>query len=129
MDTKDQRSDLIPPGEGVTADVPVEESLGEFGTASAVRARGYWESVWIRFRKDKFAISGGIWILFVIFMGFVGAPIVAKILGHGPNDLFYGALDPDTLLPVGPWTWVSEAPYSGAVGDYGTTLFVLAWDD
>ena len=25
-----------------------------------IKARGYWEQVWIRFRRDKFAIAGGV---------------------------------------------------------------------
>ena len=43
------------------------------------------------------------------------------LLGHGPNDQFYTAVDPDTYLPVGPMTRV-QTP------DGGTTLFILGAD-
>ena len=60
--------------------------------------------------------------------GFVGAPIAANILGHGPDDHLHLRARPDILLPVGPLTHVSDAPYAGATGDFGTTLFVLGGD-
>jgi len=119
---------VLSSGGGLAAAVAIESGpeLGE-GTAP-VRARGYWEQVWIRFRRDKIAIMGGVYILLVTLSGFILAPIVAKILGHGPGDQFAFGLDQNSLLPVGPWTHVSEAPYAGASGDFGTTLFVLGGD-
>ena len=87
----------------------------------AVKARGYWEQVWRRLRRDRFALAGGAFIVLMFFVAFVGAPIAAKILGHGPNDQFYTAVDPDTFLPVGPMTKV-ETP------EGGTTLFILGAD-
>jgi hypothetical protein len=53
-----------------------------------VRARGYWEQVWIRFRRDKIAIAGGFFIVFLFLAAFVGGPIAAHVLGHGPNDQY-----------------------------------------
>ena len=100
----------------------------DVGTSAPIRARGYWENVWLRFRRDKFAIAGGVWILFIIFVGFAGAPIAAHFLGHGPNDQFSGGLDSKTVLPVGPLTQVSAAPYVGAVGNFGSTYFILGAD-
>src|SRR5262245_42131262 len=78
------------------------ESGTELGEIEAVKARGYWEQVWIRLKRDKVAIAGGIFIIGLVFVAFIGAPIAAAILGHGPNDLFFSAVDPNTLLPVGP---------------------------
>jgi len=87
----------------------------------AVKARGYWEQIWRRLKRDRFALAGGAFIVLMFFVAFVGAPIAAKILGHGPNDQFYTAVDPDTYLPVGPMTRV-QTP------DGGTTLFILGAD-
>ena len=126
MATK-ERPELVSSGAGLAAAVAVE-AHGELGVEGTIRARSYWENVWLRFRRDKFAIAGGVWILLVLLIGFIGAPIAAKILGHGPNDLFAGGLDEKTLLPVGPFTHVSAAPYPGAVGHYGSTLFILGGD-
>ena len=98
-------------------DAPAGPVVGE----SAVKARGYWEGVWLRLRRDRIALAGAVFIIILFFVAFAGAPIAAKILGHGPNDQFYTAIDPDTFLPVGPMTWV-ETP------DGGKTLFVLGAD-
>jgi peptide/nickel transport system permease protein len=122
-----ERPELVSSGAGLATAVAAE-THGELGSEGAVRARGYWEGVWIRFRRDRFAIAGGLYIVFLLFVGFVGAPIAAALLGHGPNDLFAGGLNPSTLLPVGPWTHVGTAPYPGATGDFHSTLFILGAD-
>src|SRR5207244_8090898 len=60
---------------------------------------------------------------------FAGGPLAAWLLGHGPNDQFFaGGVDQKTLLPGGPWHHVSLAPYAGAAGHYGSTLFILGSD-
>ena len=84
------------------------ESGGGLGDIEAVRARGYWELVWIRFRRDKIAVVSGIFIILLILTAFAGAPIAKRVLGHGPNAIFIGtqALSSD-LQPAGPWTHVT----------------------
>jgi peptide/nickel transport system permease protein len=112
-----------------TADeVPLDVGPLDATTAEKVKARGYWELVWIRFRRDKLAVVSIGFIIFLLFMAFIGGPIFARILGHGPNDIFSNGVDPETLAPVGPWTWVSTAPYPGAPGHWSKELFVLGAD-
>jgi peptide/nickel transport system permease protein len=126
-----ERPELVPAAAGLAATIAAEThgEVGE-GDATFVRARGYWEQVWLRFRRDRIAIAGGVFIVLLVFCAFAGAPIAAHYLGHGPNDQFFGGgVDQKTLLPVGPWTWVSEAPYAGAVGHFGHTLFLLGASD
>jgi peptide/nickel transport system permease protein len=122
-----EHPELVSSGAGLATAVAAE-THGELGIETAVRARGYWEGVWLRFRRDKFAIAGGMYIVFLVLVAFAGAPIAASLLGHGPDEQFAGGLDPNTTLPVGPWTHVSEAPYVGATGHFGTTLFILGGD-
>jgi peptide/nickel transport system permease protein len=101
----------------------VQRALSGSGPPAStdVKARGYWELVWIRFRRDKLAIAGGIFIVFMFLVAFVGAPVASSILGHGPNDQFFDAVDQDTFLPVGPLSQVKTPS-----GD--TTFFVLGSD-
>ena len=82
------------------------ESGAELGDIEAVRARGYWELVWIRFRRDKIAIASGAFIVLLVLIAFAGAPIAKRALGHGPNTIFIGtqAVSED-LQPAGPMTW------------------------
>jgi peptide/nickel transport system permease protein len=124
------RPELVPAGAGLAASVAVETAGAASEAAGPrVKARGYWEQVWLRLRRDRVAIVAGCFIVFLVLAAFAGAPIASKLLGHGPNDIFQaGAIDQTSLLPVGPWTHVSEAPYVGAQGDFGTTLFILGAD-
>ncbi len=87
-----------------------------------VKARGYWEQIWLRLRRDKLALAGGVFIILMFLVAFVGGPIAAKILGHGPNDQFFNGVDSNTYLPVGPFTHV-------ALPSGGSTLFVLGASD
>jgi peptide/nickel transport system permease protein len=112
------------PGGGVA---PVEETmLDDELVVQGIEARGYWQSVWLRLRRDKLALAGGVFIVFLIVVAFAGAPIAAKLLGHGPNEPFLvsGGLDADQL-PAGPWTHVGKLTDDGAIDEQ---LFVLGSD-
>jgi peptide/nickel transport system permease protein len=97
--------------------------------AVVVKARGYWEQVWLRFKQDRIAIVGGIFIIVLVLAAFFGGPIAAQILGHGPNTIFANGVDANTLQPVGPMTKISTAPFPTAAGTKGfedTTLILGA---
>jgi peptide/nickel transport system permease protein len=84
------------------------------GETVTVGARGYWESVWFRLRKDKIALVGAGFIVFLFLVAFAGAPIVAHYLGHGPNEPFFSGGGVDSqLLPAKPWTHVQLITASG----------------
>ena len=91
-----------------------------------IKARGYWELVFIRFRRDRVAVGGGIFIIALFVSAFVLAPIFAHILGHGPNDIFADGVQ--NSKPVGPWSWIDTAPYPGAIGDFPKELEPLGAD-
>src|ERR1700746_382228 len=90
-----------------------EETHAELGETEEIRARGYWELVWRRFRRDKVAIASGVFIILLLFVAFGGAPIARHIVGHGPNDLFLGPPAVSLAgLPANPWTHVPN-PITG----------------
>ena len=97
------------PGSAVAA-----ETHGELGELDEIRARGYWELVWRRFRRDKVAIISGFFIIFLFLVAFAGAPIAQHYIGHSPSDLFVGppAVQLPSLLPANPGTWIQN-PYTG----------------
>jgi peptide/nickel transport system permease protein len=116
------KSELVSSDAGLVAAIAVE-SHGELGEGLApVEARSYWNQVWRRFRRDRVAIASGIFILFLIAVAIVGGPIASRLLGHGPNDIFFDGVDQD-LLPVGPMTWVQDPLRPGE-----QTLFILGAD-
>src|SRR6185503_3152854 len=100
---------LVSSGAGLTSAVGVESGT-DLGDTEAVRARGYWELVWRRLRRDKVAIASGIFIVFLILVAFIGAPIARHFIGHGPDDIFTGtaAVDSVSLLPANPWTHIDN---------------------
>ena len=67
-----------------------------------VEGRTPWQLFWRRFRRDKFAIAGFIFIIIMAVIA-VSAPFISNSLVHrGPNDLFiYETLD-EYGLPIGP---------------------------
>ena len=97
--------EILGGGAGLAGAVAIESGteLGEI----EVKARGYWEQVWRRFKRDKIALAGGITIIFLILAAFIGAPIAKHFLHHGPDDQFYNALTP-LGAPIGPWHWVDD---------------------
>src|SRR5919108_6651813 len=100
-----QEKDLVVSGAAGLGAAVASETHGELGEIEAIRARGYWELVWIRFRRDKVAIASGIFIILLVLTAFIGAPVAKHYLGHGPNEIFVGT-KAVTLgqLPAGPWT-------------------------
>ena len=108
--------------------VPVEIAPAD-GGAQAVKARGYWEQVWLRLRRDRVAIAGGTSSSSCFSSRSSARRSPSAHLGHGPNDVnTSGGLDPSSQLPVGPWTTVTTEPYPGAPGEWNDTLYVLGAD-
>ena len=100
-----KRREVLSAGAGLAAEVALE-SGGEFGEIE-IKARGYWEQVWRRFRRDKVAIASGFFIIFLFLAAYLGAPLAKRWLGHGPDDIFTTeGVNQTTLVPVGPLTSV-----------------------
>jgi peptide/nickel transport system permease protein len=110
--------EVLGSGPGLASAVALE-SGAELGDVE-IHARGYWEQIWRRFKRDKVAIGGGITIILLILAAFIGAPIAQHFLHHSPNDQFYTALTP-LGAPVGPWSTVSNG--------LGGTAFLLLGAD
>jgi peptide/nickel transport system permease protein len=131
--TEQKERELVGSQAGLASAIAVE-THGELGEIEAVRARGYWEQVWRRFRRDKVALASGGFIIFLVFIATAGGPIAAHFLGHGPNDLNLSAgLHGVNQLPVGPWSHVPcsgfAVPPSGCQGHaQGTQLYILGAD-
>jgi peptide/nickel transport system permease protein len=132
MAKQEQRPAVIGAGAGLAGTVAAESGV-ELGELEPVRARGYWEQVWGRFRHDRLAIVGGCFIVFLFVVAFGGSPIAKDQLGHGPNDQFTdltgGAFNVDGQ-PAGPWAHVNAGVGGYCVsGEACTkTLFVLGSD-
>jgi peptide/nickel transport system permease protein len=84
---------------------PALEEQFEPGAADSVvaaRARSSWELFRHRFKQDKAAMAGAVTLAILVVLALT-APLLAKLVGHGPNELFGDQmLTPDIGLPKGP---------------------------
>ena len=114
MSQQEQDQVVVSGAAGLGAAV-ASESGGELGDLGAVQARGYWELVWRRFRRDKVAIASAVFIVLLLLTAFVGAPLAKHWVGHGPTDIFAAVpqvVELPSLLPAGPMTHFTN-PYTG----------------
>jgi peptide/nickel transport system permease protein len=102
--------EVLGAGAGMAGAVALESGI-ELGEIE-IKARGYWEQVWRRFRRDKIAIGGGVTIILLLLAAFIGAPIAKALLGHGPDDLFYTAMNAQGQ-PIGPLSRVDDPLHPG----------------
>jgi peptide/nickel transport system permease protein len=80
--------------------------------------RSPWEIFWGRFRKDRVALVAlGVIVLLALIAIF--APLIAKVVGHGPNALFRETLDDIGLPQTGP-----SADFYFGVDTSGRDVFV-----
>jgi peptide/nickel transport system permease protein len=56
---------------------------------------------WMRFRQDRFALAGLAVILLLVLLA-ICAPLVASLVGHGPNELFQRETTDIFGIPEGP---------------------------
>jgi peptide/nickel transport system permease protein len=84
---------------------PALEEQFEPGAADSVvaaRARSSWELFRHRFKQDKAAMAGAVMLAVLVVLALT-APLLSRLVGHGPNELFGDEmLTPDIGLPKGP---------------------------
>jgi peptide/nickel transport system permease protein len=92
------------PGREATVSQPVLEELTPEPAAqagAAIRGRSNWELFRVRFAKDRAAMVGAA-ILVVLLLLAITAPLLSRLIGHGPNQLFDEMVTSDLGLPKGP---------------------------
>ncbi len=94
---------VVNSGTNLAGAISLDAGLDIGGDVGDVKARGYWEQVWRRLKRDKIAIAGGVTIVLMLLGAFLGAPLARHLLGHGPNDQNYSGVS-DALIPLGPLT-------------------------
>jgi peptide/nickel transport system permease protein len=78
---------------------PLELSAGEtthvLGETGAVEGRSLGQIAWRRLRKDKVALAGAFFLIFLIIVAIL-APLLVKWFGYPPNEFHQ---DPELLVP------------------------------
>jgi peptide/nickel transport system permease protein len=54
----------------------------------AIAGRSPWQIFARRFRQDRFAVAGFVFVIVMVVLA-LGAPLIAGLVGHGPNDVSY----------------------------------------
>jgi ABC-type dipeptide/oligopeptide/nickel transport system permease subunit len=126
--TAEQKPDRIGAGAGLAGAIEAESGaeIGELDVE--IRARGYWEQVWRRFRRDGVAIASIVFLVLLVLLVYPGAWLAEQLIGHGPNQQFTDGITSSTTtfigqdgevitaqgggIPVGPWSTVHH-PLTG----------------
>ncbi len=69
--------------------------------AAGVEGRSPWQLAWVRLRHDKVAVGSFAVICLIVLLALL-APVIAHILGHGPNTQFRTTGLSAQGIPVGP---------------------------
>ena len=86
-------------------------------------ARTPWQIFWGNFKKDKVAIVGLAAVAVLVVMA-LSAGLVAKLVGHGPNELFTRLMTDEFGLPKGPTTSGPEGAFYFGADKSGRDVFV-----
>jgi peptide/nickel transport system permease protein len=73
-------------GDVLSEDVRTDDASNDAG-GTAVAGRSPWELAWLRLRKDKTAVVSAA-VIFVLAVLAIGAPLIAHLVGHGPNTQY-----------------------------------------
>ncbi|MFE7099141.1 ABC transporter permease [Streptomyces erythrochromogenes] len=73
----------------------------------AIEGRSPWQIAWLRLKRDKVALAGGVIVLLLILVA-IFAPLIVKAFGHPPEELHEDLLDPLLGLPLGDWGGMSS---------------------
>ncbi len=86
------------------ATVAPETTQAPLGLAVAgeqVTGRTPRQLFWARFKKDRAALLGLALIVLLVLLGAL-APLISKLAGHGPNELFTREMTDEFGIPLGP---------------------------
>jgi ABC-type dipeptide/oligopeptide/nickel transport system permease subunit len=105
---------------GATQAAP-EAVLEGAGTA-AIAGRSLGQIAWMRLKRDKVAMGGGVLVLLLSLVA-VAAPLVVSVLGHPPDDFHTNLLDPTLGMPKGPFGGITPHFLLGVEPINGRDLF------
>src|SRR3954466_14377821 len=71
-----------------------------------IEGRSLGQIAWIRLKRDKVALAGGFFVVYLVVVAFA-ATLVVGLLGHPPNEFHQELIDPNTQVPIGPYGGMS----------------------
>jgi peptide/nickel transport system permease protein len=90
-----------------------------------VIGRSPWQLAWLRLRRDRWALTGGIVVLLFLLIA-IGAPVLAAIEGQDPYTYHIELLDPvQANAPRGAFGGVSASHWFGVEPLTGRDMFAI----
>ncbi len=72
------------------------------GSGPVIEGRSLGQIAWRRLKRDKVALGGAVFLVFLILVA-IFAPLIVKLRGYPPNEFHPELIDPATGgLPIGP---------------------------
>jgi peptide/nickel transport system permease protein len=90
---------------GVTE--PAPEAVLEGVRGRAIQGRSLTQIAWIRLRRDKVALAGGVIVVLLVLVA-IFAPLIVKVFGHPPNEFHQELIDPNLQVPKDGWGMSGE---------------------
>lgn len=97
---------MTAPLHDMSAETPAPVSVADV-PAKAIQGRSPGRIAWMRLKRDKVALSGGVVVLLLILVALF-APLIVSAFGHPPEELHEDMLDPLLGLPLGDYGGMSS---------------------
>src|SRR5579871_171803 len=88
----------------MTPETATPEAILEGVGGEAIEGRSLGQIAWVRLKRDKVAMGGGIFIVFLILVAIIGPHLVQNPTTFHPN-----LINPTYSRPIGPWGGISTA--------------------
>ncbi|MFC9974432.1 ABC transporter permease [Spirillospora sp. NPDC127200] len=88
----------------------------------AIEGRSLGQIAWLRLKRDKVALAGGIVVILLVLLA-IFAPLVVKLLGHPPNEFHQDLIDPTLGGPTKPMGGMNADFLLGLEPGNGRDLF------
>ncbi|GLW64962.1 peptide ABC transporter permease [Actinomadura rubrobrunea] len=88
----------------------------------AIQGRSLGQIAWLRLRRDKVAMTGGVVIILLVLVA-IFAPVLVKLFGHPPNEYHQDLIDPTLGAPMKPLGGMSGDFLLGLEPTTGRDLF------
>jgi peptide/nickel transport system permease protein len=95
-----RRKLTVPPEVGAGAETAVPEAV--LAGAGPTEGRSLGQIAWMRLKRDKVALVGGAFLIFLLLVA-IFAPLIVRYLGDPPNEFHQELIDTagGTLTPIG----------------------------
>lgn len=94
------------------------------GGDGRIEGRSLGQIAWRRLKRDKVAIAGALFLIFLVLVA-IFAPLIVKLLGYPPNEFHQNLIDTEggTLMPKGPYGGMSWDHLMGLEPVNGRDIF------